>query len=152
MRYSIKDTNVIYIIYLLSIDKSIRYYFIREKYKDIMYIIIKMKLFLFLLFLILIKNIQSKKSIRKYLLIRDEKVDKNGLSQFSILDSIGKEYLYRLKTSNDGVMIISYPSKDIVGYLEGEWINEIFYLNTNQWTNGTIQKIFYLFIEKYLIQ
>jgi hypothetical protein len=152
MRYSIKDTNVIYIIYLLSIDKSIRYYFIREKDKDIMSIIIKMKLFLFLLFLILIKNIQSKKSIRKYLLIRDEKVDKNGLSQFSILDSIGKEYLYRLKTSNDGVMIISYPSKDIVGYLEGEWINEIFYLNTNQWTNGTIQKIFYLFIEKYLIQ
>ncbi len=124
--------------------------------------IIKMKLFSVLLLIILIESLQSKKSIRKFVLIRDERMDKNGLSQFSILDSSGKQYLYRLKTSyidNDGLILISYPSKDILGYLQGQWRNEtlnvtfeIFDLTTNQWTNGTIQKIFNLFMEKYLIE
>jgi len=121
-----------------------------------------MKLFSVLLLIILIESLQSKKSIRKFVLIRDERMDKNGLSQFSILDSSGKQYLYRLKTSyidNDSLLLISYPSKDILGYLQGQWRNEtlnvtfeIFHLTTNQWTNGTIQKIFNLFIEKYLIE
>ncbi len=122
----------------------------------------KMKLFLLVLFVIVIESVKSKKPIRKFVLIRDEHMDKNGLTQFSVLDSTEKHYLYRLKTSydyNDELLLISYPSKDIVGYLQGQWKNEtinvtfdIFDLTTNQWTNGTIQKIFNLFIEKYLIQ
>jgi len=73
----------------LRIDKC---FSSKEKYDIDILIILKMKLFIFLFSVILIKSIQSKKSIRKYLLIRDEKMDKNGLSQFSILDSSGKEY------------------------------------------------------------
>jgi hypothetical protein len=121
-----------------------------------------MKLFSVLLLIILIESLQSKKSIRKFVLIRDDYMDKYGLSQFSVLDSSGKQYLYRLKTSyidNDALLLVSYPSKDILGYLQGQWRNEtlnvtfeIFHLTTNQWTNGTIQKIFNLFMEKYLIE
>jgi hypothetical protein len=113
-----------------------------------------MKLFIYFL---LIKSIELK----KYVLIRDEEMDKNGLSQFSILDSYEKDYLYRLKTSsNNDLILISYPSKEIVGHLQGDWINEktlnvtfeIFDLKTNEWTNVSFIKIFHLFIEKYLIQ
>jgi hypothetical protein len=121
-----------------------------------------MNLFWLILFVILIKSIESKKSIHKYILMRDDQMDKHGLSQFSVLDSSKKHYLYRLKTSyidNDGLVLVSYPSRDTVGYVSGEWKNEtlnvtfeIFDLATNESTNGTIIKIFNLFVEQYLIQ
>ncbi|CAF2951871.1 unnamed protein product [Rotaria sp. Silwood2] len=122
-----------------------------------------MKLFLLLLFIILIKSIESKKLIRKFQLVRDnDDMNKNGLSRFSILDSNGKEYLYRLRDSytyNNSLLLIVYPSKNIVAYLQGQWTNEtlnvtydIYNYTTNQWTNGTIKKIFNLFIEKYFIE
>ncbi|CAF3900987.1 unnamed protein product [Rotaria sordida] len=89
-------------------------------------------------------------------------MDKNGLSRLSILNSNGKEYLYRLRSShteNDVLLLIAYPSKDIVAYLQGQWRNEtlnvtydIFNYTTNQWTNGTIKKTFNVFIEKYFIE
>ncbi|CAM4897805.1 unnamed protein product [Rotaria socialis] len=122
----------------------------------------KMKLFLLLLFIILIKSIQSKKLISKFLLIRDDTTDKNGLSRFSVLDSSEKQYLYRLKNSNDDsnlLLIVSYPSKDVLGYVGNEWRNEtlnvtfeIYNSTINQWTNGTIKKLPNLFTEKYLIE
>lgn len=71
-----------------------------------------MKLFMLLFILILIKCFQTKKYVRKLLIIRDKEMDKNGLSQFSILNSDGKEYLYRLKSSydyNDELSLINFP-------------------------------------------
>ncbi|CAF2099614.1 unnamed protein product [Rotaria magnacalcarata] len=98
----------------------------------------------------------------KFLLIRDDTTDRNGLSRFSVLDSSEKQYLYRLKSSNDDsnlLLIISYPSKDVLGYVGNEWRNEILNVTfeiynstTNQWTNGTIKKLPNLFTEKYLIE
>ena len=118
-----------------------------------------MKLLTYLFLIILIKSVELRKYLRKYVLIRDEEFDKNGLSQFSILDPTEKTYLYRLKSSFDGSFIlISYPSKEIVGYLDGDWLNEgkvnvSFDIQINdQWTNGTINKIFHLFIQKYFIK
>ena len=122
-----------------------------------------MNLFWLALFITLIKYIESKKSIHKYILIRDDRMDKNGFSQFSVLDSHGKQYLYRLKTSyidnNDSLVLVSYPSKDIAGYVIGRWKNEtlnvtfqLFDLATNESTNGTITKIFNLYVETYLIE
>ncbi|CAF5003419.1 unnamed protein product, partial [Rotaria sp. Silwood1] len=116
-----------------------------------------------LLFIILIISIESKKSIRKYQYVRDSDMfDIDGLIRFSILNSNGKEYLYRLRNSyndNDALLIVSYPSKDIVAYLQGQWKNltlnvtfDIFNSTTNQWNNGTINKIYNLFVEKYLIE
>ncbi|CAF4111011.1 unnamed protein product [Rotaria magnacalcarata] len=101
-------------------------------------------------------------SDNKFLLIRDDTTDRNGLSRFSVLDSSEKQYLYRLKSSNDDsnlLLIISYPSKDVLGYVGNEWRNEILNVTfeiynstTNQWTNGTIKKLPNLFTEKYLIE
>jgi len=89
-------------------------------------------------------------------------MDEKGFSQFSILDSTGKQYLYRLKSSyidNDALILVDYPSKDTVGYLEGEWKNdllnvtlEIFDDKLNEWINGTIKKSLNLLIENYLIK
>lgn len=120
------------------------------------------KLFLILLIIIFINKVESKKSIRKLLIVQDKEMDKNGFSQFSILNSNGKEYLYRLKTSYDyheQLLIITYPSQNLIGYLEGDWKNEtlnvIFYIYdsiNDQWLNGTIEKIQNLFMEKYLIK
>lgn len=115
------------------------------------------------LFVILIKEIDSKKWIRKYVLIRDEELDQKGLSQYSVLNWNEKEYLYRLKTSyiddDDEIIVINYPDENEMGYLHGQWKNEtvnttfeLFDFNDNQWKNGSIEKIFNLFIEKYLIK
>ncbi|CAF4500949.1 unnamed protein product [Rotaria socialis] len=101
-------------------------------------------------------------TLSKFLLIRDDTTDKNGLSRFSVLDSSEKQYLYRLKNSNDDsnlLLIVSYPSKDVLGYVGNEWRNEtlnvtfeIYNSTINQWTNGTIKKLPNLFTEKYLIE
>lgn len=128
-----------------------------------MLITLKIILFFLLLLIMKIKSIESKTYLRKYFLIRNnDDYDKNGLNRFSILDSNEKQYLYRLKISsdnNDEIQIISYPSKHIQGYLKGKLTNEtlnlyfeILNLTTNQWLNGTIQKNFNLFIEKYFIR
>lgn len=119
-------------------------------------------LIILILFLILIKEIDSKKWIRRYVLIRDEELDKKGLSQYSILNWNEKEYLYRLKTSyadDDEIILINYPDENQIGYLNGQWKNEtvnttfeLFHFDENQWKNGSIEKIFNLFIEKYLIK
>ena len=119
-------------------------------------------LIILIFFLILIKQIDSKKWIRKYVLIRDEELDKKGLSQYSILNWNEKEYLYRLKTSyidDDQIILINYPDENQIGYVNGQWKNEtvnatfeLFDFNENQWKNGSIEKVFNLFIEKYLIK
>lgn len=111
---------------------------------------------------VLIECVLSKAFIEKYLIIVDDRMDEKGFSQFSILYSTGKQYLYRLKSSyidNDALILVDYPSKDTVGYLEGEWKNdllnvtlEIFDDKLNEWINGTIKKSLNLLIENYLIK
>ena len=115
-----------------------------------------------LLFIIIcVKDVQAKKPIRTYLLMRDDRMDENGFSRFSVLDSSGKEHLYRLKSSytDSRLELISYPSKEVTAYVEGQWKAEI--LNAtfqifdsirNETTNGTIQKAFNLFVETYTIE
>lgn len=121
-----------------------------------------MKLLFLLLFMFLIKSIQSKTLLRKYLLVRDHDLDKYGLSQFSVLDSTGKQYLYRLKVSDDDknlLLIIGYPSQDTLGYVQNEWGSEtlnatfeIYNSTMYESTNGTIKKNFNLFTQIYLIE
>lgn len=111
---------------------------------------------------LLIKSTNSKECPRRFLLIRDKNLDQDVLSRFSILDSNEKQYLYRLKSSsgsNDELQLISYPSVNLHGYLRDQQINqtlnlcfETLNITTNQWLNGTIQKIFDLFTENYLVQ
>lgn len=122
-----------------------------------------LKWLLIILFLeIFIKEIDCKKVLRKYVLIRDEEFDEKGRSQYSILNANENEYLYRLKTSytdEDQIILTNYPDENQIGYVQGQWTNEIvnvtfelFDFNENQWKNGTIIKMFHLFIEKYFIQ
>ncbi|CAF1095688.1 unnamed protein product [Adineta ricciae] len=115
-----------------------------------------------LLFIIIcVENVQAKKPIRTYLLMRDDRMDKNGFSRFSVLDSSGKEHLYRLKSSytHDRLELISYPSKEVTACVEGQWKAEILNVSfqifdsiRNETTNGTIQKVFNLFVETYTIE
>jgi hypothetical protein len=109
-----------------------------------------MKTFFLLLFIIMIKCIQSKQPIRKYVMRRDISLDGNPLPGYSIYDTYKKKLAYRLRTIStdiDTIMLVDYPKKNIMGNLEGEWADDTFNVTfsiydykLNQWIDGTIKK------------
>ena len=99
---------------------------------------------------------------RRYRLFRDEQLNEDGLSQFSVLNWDRNEYLYRLKTfrlGEDGsnqITLKKYPEEHSVGFVQGQWTGDSFNVyfdvydeGLSQWINGTIEKHSTLVVERY---
>ncbi len=117
--------------------------------------------FFLLLFIFLIKFIESKKTLRTYVVKREAMISGNPLSGYSVYDSKEKTILYRLKTVStdiDSIMLVDHLTKNIVGNLEGEW-TDVFNVtlstydqNLNKWLDGNIKRTVVFLMEKLQIQ
>lgn len=111
-------------------------------------------IFLLLILFLTIEYIQSKKKlmpIRSYLVVRDYRIRENRLSSYTVYDSTGNITLFKLQSSSaidiDTVVLTSYPEKNMVGNLEGEWAEKKFNVTysiydkkSNKWIDGPITK------------
>jgi hypothetical protein len=119
---------------------------------------------LILVFIIMIKCIESKKEKEKrsYVIIRDKLPDEHKLYGYSIFDSTEKKRLYRLKTSSseiDILMLVDYPAKNIVANMEGVLLGEklnvtfsVYDYQQNKWTDGTMVDSYHFLFDKYAIE
>jgi len=122
-----------------------------------------MKLLCLLLSLaITIEYIQSKQTVhRTYIIHRDNVIQKNKLSAYTVYDSSGKIILYRLKPSStdiDTIIVVNHPAKDMVANLEGEWVEQTFNVTFSiydkklgKWIDGNIKKDPSSAFDKYFI-
>ncbi len=121
------------------------------------------KIFLLILFLVIILQcIESKKVHRSFLVIQDKPSKKKLLSDFTVFDLSGKNQLYRLKTSAtdiDSVMLVDHPAKNMIANAEGEWIDNIFNVTMSiydkklsKWIDGTIKRLKQSFTKTYRIE
>jgi hypothetical protein len=121
-----------------------------------------MKLFSLLFFLIVtIQYIQSGKTLRTYIVERDNPIRERRLSAYTIYDSTGKNILYQLKSTStdiDTLILRKYPAKNIVANLEGEWVVDVFNVTfsiydkkSTKWIDGTIKQNKGLFKSSYLV-
>jgi hypothetical protein len=123
-----------------------------------------MKLFcsILLLLIITVEYIQSKETLhRTYIVQRDNVIQKNQLSAYTVYDSSGKNILYRLKptsTDIDTIVVTDYPAKNMVANLEGEWVENTFNVTLSiydkklgKWIDGNIRKDPHSAFDKYFI-
>ncbi|CAF1464850.1 unnamed protein product [Rotaria sordida] len=103
-----------------------------------------------LLFILLIKCIETKKVHRTYVVERNTTAREKSMYGFRILDSNEKTCLYQIRVSSkdmDTAILVDDIGKNIVANLKGTWIknsiNVTFSINDshlNKWTDGFIQR------------
>ncbi|CAF1147973.1 unnamed protein product [Adineta steineri] len=120
------------------------------------------KFLLILLFIITIKCIESKKSLRTFVVSQDKPPKPKPLTDFTAYDSREKNRWYLIRTTStdlDTIVIIDYRAKKIIANVEGEWVNNIFnvtfsiYDDTlDKWIDGVMLRKSKVFSTKYEIQ
>ncbi|CAF0991206.1 unnamed protein product [Rotaria sp. Silwood1] len=103
-----------------------------------------------LLFILLVKYIESINPNRTYVLVSNGRINQNGFYGFDIFDSKEKTSLYRLRVSSSDIdiaILVDYPAKNIMANLEGIWIEwkvnvtfSVYDCKLNKWTDGIITK------------
>ena len=124
---------------------------ISREYFDIFFVMYgKISPWIFLLLILAIGCIQSKKLIRSFVVIQEKAIKGKPITNFTVFDSTGKVQLYRLRSSvtdMDEMMVVEYPAKNMIANAEGEWIDgkvnvtfSIYEKKLGKWIEGNIQR------------
>ncbi|CAF3209001.1 unnamed protein product [Rotaria sp. Silwood2] len=119
-------------------------------------------IYFLLLFIVPIKCIEWKKENHTYVVVPNKTIRPNQLYGFRIFDSKQKTLLYQLKVSSkdmDTAMLVDNPTKNMVGNLEGIWIDKAFNITFSvydnkliKWTDGIIQSKWHLLSPYYTME
>ncbi|CAF3807082.1 unnamed protein product [Rotaria sp. Silwood1] len=115
-----------------------------------------------LLFILLIKYIDSKKADRTYVLVENPRSRRFELTGYTIFDSKEKTRLYRLTASRsdiDSGILFDNAEDNMIANLEGEWIEDkfnvtfsIYNSKLNKWTDGIIRRTLHWFSVDYTVE
>ncbi|CAF3268857.1 unnamed protein product [Rotaria sp. Silwood2] len=115
-----------------------------------------------LLFILLVKYIESKRADRTYVLVENARSNRLELNGYTIFDSKEKRSLYRLTASIsdiDSAILFDDSGNNIIANLEGVWIGgkvnatfSIYDSKLNKWTDGNIQRTAHWFSVDYTVE
>ena len=115
---------------------------------------------LFVLLAFTVGNLHSLR--RTYTIVVERVLNENRLLNYTIYDASGMKRLYRMRTLQndiDTILLVDYPTKNLVGICEGEWAWDkidvsfsIYSYASSKWIDGKITKAFHLLRQKYFIK